>query len=61
MKYVLLIYQGSTPLPASPEAWATLSEDEQQAVYADYNALNRTPGVTPLVDICVLSFLTRSR
>ena len=36
MKYVLLIYQGTTPLPTSPEAWATLSEDEQKAVYADY-------------------------
>ena len=47
MKYVLLVYQGTTPLPTSPEAWATLSEDEQKAVYADYNAINHTPGVTP--------------
>ena len=46
MKYVALIYQGSTPLPGSPE-WSTLSEQEQQAVYADYNTLNSTPGVTP--------------
>jgi hypothetical protein len=47
MKYVLLIYQGTTPLPSSPEAWATLSEDEQKAVWADYAALNQTPGVEP--------------
>jgi hypothetical protein len=47
MKYVLLVYQGTTPLPASPDAWATLSQHEQQAVYADYNAINHTPGVTP--------------
>ena len=47
MKYVLLIYQGTTPLPSSPEAWATLSEDEQKAVWADYAALNTAPGVEP--------------
>ena len=47
MKYMLLIHQGTTPTPQSPEAWATLSEDEQKAVYADYQAINQTPGVTP--------------
>ena len=47
VKYMLLIHQGDTPTPASPEAWATLSEDEQRAVYADYQAINQTPGVTP--------------
>ena len=47
MKYVLLIHQGTTPTPLDPEAWATLSEDEQQQVYADYAAVNATPGVTP--------------
>ncbi len=47
MKYVMLIYQGSTPLPSSPDAWATLSADEQKAVWADYAALNQTPGVEP--------------
>src|SRR6266487_4018375 len=46
MKYMLLIHQGDTPTPRSPEAWATLSEDEQKAVYADYQAVNQTPGVT---------------
>jgi hypothetical protein len=46
MKYVLLIYQGTTPLPGTPE-WETLSPDEQKAVYADYEALNSQPGVTP--------------
>jgi hypothetical protein len=47
MKYVLLIQQGDTPTPDDPDAWAQLSEDEQQAVYADYQAINQTPGVTP--------------
>ena len=47
MKYMLLIHQGDTPTPRDPEAWARLSEDEQKAVYADYQALNQTPGVTP--------------
>ena len=46
MKYMLLIHQGDTPLPESPE-WDRLSEDEQKAVYADYQAVNETPGVTP--------------
>jgi hypothetical protein len=47
MKYMLLIQQGDTPTPQSPEAWATLSEDEQKAVFADYQAINQTTGVTP--------------
>ena len=47
MKYMLLIHQGDTPTPRDPEAWATLSADEQQAVYRDYQELNATPGVTP--------------
>ena len=47
MNYMLLIQQGDTPTPQSPEAWATLSEDEQKAVFADYQAINQTPGVTP--------------
>jgi|ERR1041385_860701 len=46
MQYVLLIYQGDTPLPGSKE-WANLSDEEQKAVYADYAKLNKTPGITP--------------
>ena len=47
MKYLMLIHQGTTPTPRTPEEWARLSEDEQKAVYADYQAINQTPGVTP--------------
>ena len=47
MKYMLLIHQGTTPTPDDAEAWAALSEAEQQAVFRDYQALNETPGVTP--------------
>jgi hypothetical protein len=46
MKYMLLIHQGSTPTPPSPE-WDRLSEQEKGAVYSAYRALNETPGVTP--------------
>jgi hypothetical protein len=46
MKYMLLIHQGTTPLPGSEE-WANLSQGEQQAVYAAYGAINQTPGFTP--------------
>jgi hypothetical protein len=45
MKYMLLIHQGSAPTPRTDD-WNTLSEDEQKAVYADYQAINETPGVT---------------
>ena len=46
MKYVMLIHHGTSPLPGTPE-WDRLSEVEQQQVYADWGALNTTPGVTP--------------
>jgi hypothetical protein len=51
VKYLLLIHQGDTPTPRDPEAWAKLSEDEQNAVFADYQAINQTPGVTPGVQM----------
>ena len=51
MKYMLLIHQGSAPTPRDAEAWARLSEEEQQAVYADYGAINQTPGVTPGLEL----------
>ncbi len=47
MKYMLMIHQGTTPTPLDAEAWATLSKDEQQAIYGAYKAINETPGVTP--------------
>ena len=46
MKYMLLIHQGTTPLPGTPE-WDALSQEEQGAVYAAYGEINQTPGVTP--------------
>ncbi len=45
MTYVLLIYQGTTPLPGT-DAWDTLPTGEQKQIYADYGALNQTPGLT---------------
>jgi hypothetical protein len=46
MKYMLLIHQGTTPTPQTPDEWAKLSEDEQNAVYAAYKAINENPAVT---------------
>ena len=51
MKYMLLIHQGTAPTPRDPEAWGRLSQDEQNAVDADYMAINQTPGVTPGVEM----------
>ena len=44
MEYALLIYQGTLPGSAT---WEALSDEEQKKVYADYAALNQTPGVSP--------------
>ena len=46
MKYMLLIHQGTTPLPGT-DAWNELSQEEQGAVYAAYGAINQTSGFTP--------------
>jgi hypothetical protein len=43
MQYVMLIYQGE-----ALERQAQLSEEEIKQVYADYQSLNRTEGVTPM-------------
>ena len=45
MKFVLMVYQGSTPLPGS-DRWQALSEAEQKKIYADYAELNKTEGIT---------------
>jgi hypothetical protein len=46
MKYMLLIHQGTTPLPGTDE-WEALPDDEKQGVYRDYGTINQTAGVTP--------------
>ncbi len=46
MRYMLLIHQGSTPLPGTAE-WDALSDEERGAVFAAYQAVNQTPGMTP--------------
>ena len=46
MNYLLLIHHGSAPTPDDPQTWASLSQDEQKAVFADYQAVSQTPGVT---------------
>jgi hypothetical protein len=46
MRYMLLIHQGTTPTPPSEE-WDRLPDEEKQAIYQAYQALNETAGVTP--------------
>jgi hypothetical protein len=41
MKYALLIYPGT----ADEEYWRGFSEEEQQAMMADYRALGEEPGI----------------
>ncbi|RTL65152.1 MAG: hypothetical protein EKK42_22490 [Pseudonocardiaceae bacterium] len=43
MKYVMLVYQGD-----AQERQAALSEEEQKQVWADYQGITTTPGVTSL-------------
>lgn len=50
MKYMLLIHQGDAPTPQTDD-WESLSEAEQGAVYAAYQAINETPGFTPGVQM----------
>jgi hypothetical protein len=45
MKFVLLVYQGTTPLPGS-DCWDALSVAEQKQIYADYAELGNVPGMT---------------
>ncbi len=46
MKYVLLVFQGTTPLPGT-DRWKALPEAQQKQIYADYAELNKTPGMAP--------------
>jgi|SRR5215468_10138682 len=45
MKFVLLVYQGSTPVPGS-DRWQALTESEQKAIYTEYAEINKTEGLT---------------
>ena len=47
MKYVLLIFQGPDPALPGSDRWKALPGAEQKAIYADYAAFGKTPGVTP--------------
>ena len=42
MKYIMVIYQGE-----ALDRQAALPEEERKQVYADYQGINQTPGVTP--------------
>ncbi len=46
MKFVLLIYQGTTPLPGSAR-WNAMSKEEQNDIYSAYGEFNKTPNMIP--------------
>jgi len=46
MQFVLMIYQGTTPLPGT-DAWKAMPEQEQKRIYAEYGEINKTPGISP--------------
>src|SRR5918992_3782736 len=43
---MLLIQYGDSPTPRDRDAWNRLSQEERKAVFADYQAINQTPGVS---------------
>ena len=45
MKYAILIYHGTTPLPGS-DAWERLPKEEQKAIYDGWAVIAQTPGLT---------------
>jgi hypothetical protein len=47
MKYMMLIHQEAAPTPRSPDEWQSLPADERNAIYAEWKAINDTPGVSP--------------
>jgi hypothetical protein len=47
MKYMLMIHHADAPTPNDEEAWSRVPDEEKQAVYAGWQAINETPGVTP--------------
>ena len=46
MNFMLLIHQGTTPVPPSRE-WDALSEQERSAIGDAYRKISETPGVSP--------------
>ena len=46
MKFVLLIYQCTTPLPGT-DRWNALFQNEQAAIYKDYAEFNKAAGLEP--------------
>jgi hypothetical protein len=56
MKYLLLIYGNVTR-----DEVAAMSEEEQKALYADWGAVNQTPGVTPGLEMADPSAATTVR
>jgi hypothetical protein len=50
MKFVLVVYQGATPVPGS-DRWQALSQAEQKAIYAEYAEVNKTEGLAPGVPL----------
>ena len=56
MKYLVQIFQNFTR-----DDLAALSQEEQQQLYADWGAINQTPGVTPGLELAPASTATTVR
>jgi hypothetical protein len=56
MKYLVQIFQNFTR-----DDFAALSQEEQQQLYADWGAINQTPGVTPGLELAPASTATTVR
>src|SRR5579871_995765 len=44
MNYLLLINHGRAPTLDDPQAWGSLSQEEQKAIFAGYQEVSQTPG-----------------
>lgn len=45
MQFVILIYHGTAPVP-NTKKWDDLPAEERKAIYSEYGAFNKTPGLT---------------
>ena len=69
MQYMLLIHQADAPRPGregdtnqrAVDDWENLPDDEKNGVYASYQEVNQTPGVTPGVQLAPAETATTVR
>ena len=50
VRFAMLIYQGTMPLP-NTEGWQSLPAEDRKAILAGYAAIDKNPAVTPGVGL----------